>query len=181
MKTSPLHIQVNVHWPQLKMYLWIYIQSKSNSVPDHLFHIFQSEAKYWFTSEPFWRLCTWSFTYSKGNLDLCRSGSHSFSLLRGSGWEKPSHIPFLIICSRYWPLQDLTGIDISPLSLSSHLESVNRMEHYVYILSIYWIQIRWSLFMLGCRHNLFDSHLFIPNLDSCSLHIIYISINKYKW
>ena len=45
------------------------------------------------------------------------------------------------------------------------------------ILSSSWIQIRWSLFMLKCCRNLFASHLFMPNFDSCGLHIIYISIN----
>ena len=68
-----------------------------------------------------------------------------------------------------------------------------RISHFFYLLSgsgrkktshfilliLYssWIQIRWSLFKLKCRRILFASHLFMPNFDSCSLHIIYISIN----
>ena len=58
----------------------------------------QSKAKYWFTSETFWSLCTCHFKYSKVNLDWCRIRSH-FSLLCGSGRDETSHIPFLIICS----------------------------------------------------------------------------------
>ena len=77
----------------------------------------QSEATYWFASEPFWRLCTWRFTYSKGNLDWCRRRSHLFSLLCGSGREKTSHIPFLIICS--WTDPFMTWLVLRcPLCLS---------------------------------------------------------------
>ena len=104
----------------------------------------QSKATYWFSSDPFWRLCTCHFTYSKGNLDWCRRISHLFSLLRVSGKEKTSHFPFLILYSS-------------------------------------WIQIRWSLFLLKRLRILFVSHLFMPNFESCSLHIIYIPINIYKW
>ena len=103
----------------------------------------QSKATYWFSSEPFWRLCTWHFTYSKGNIYWCRRRSHFFSLLCVSGREKTSYLPFLFLYSS-------------------------------------WIQIIWSLFLLKRRRILFASHLFIPNVDSFSLYIIYISINIYK-
>ena len=59
----------------------------------------QSEATYWFASEPLWSHFTWHFTYAKGNLDWCRRRSNLFSLLCGSGREKTPHITFLIICS----------------------------------------------------------------------------------
>ena len=104
----------------------------------------QSKATYWFASEPLWRLCTWHFTYSEGNIYWCRRRSHFFSLLCVSGREKTPHFTFLILYSS-------------------------------------WIQIRWSLFLLKRLRVLFASHLFMPNFESCSLHIIYIPIYIYKW
>ena len=66
--------------------------------------LYQLEAVYWFASEPFWRLCTWRFTYSKGNLKWCRRRYHLFSLLHVSRRDNPYHSTFLIICSRNWSL-----------------------------------------------------------------------------
>ena len=56
--------------------------------------LFQSEATYWFYSEPFWRLRTWRFTYSKGNWAWCR---RRIPLLLFISWVwKGEYIPLSI-------------------------------------------------------------------------------------
>ena len=68
--------------------------------------------------------------WSKVNLDWCRRISHLFSLLRGSGREKTSHITFLIICSWHWSLYDLMGIAGFPyLGIPLNLAEPAYLEH----------------------------------------------------
>ena len=112
--------------------------------PDHVNFL----TTYWSASEPFRRLCTWRFTYSKGNLYWFRRRSHIFSLFCGSVMEKTSHIPFLIICSRHWSLYELMGIAGFPsLGMPLNLAEPAYLEHVssVFIFSLSVCERNWPL------------------------------------
>ena len=97
----------------------------------------QSKATYWFASEPFWRLCTWCFTYSKVNIDWCRRRSNFFTLFCVSGMEKTSHFPFLILYSSWILIKwSLFMFKCRRILLASHLLMPNFEScslHIIYI------------------------------------------------
>ena len=118
---------------------------------------------YWSASKPFWRLCTWRFTYSKGNIDWCRRIYHFFSLLRGSVREKTSQIPLLIICWRHWYLYDLMDISGFPsLGMPLDLTEPAYVEHVLYILLLFFTVCEWNWPLCIVTLHLLNSSLYWP-------------------
>ena len=87
-----------------------------------------------------WRRFTWFLTYFNRNLDWYRKRSHFFYLLWGSGRDKKSHIPFLIIWSQHWYLKDLIEVSGFPsLEIPLNLTYPEDLEH---IISIFLFFLR---------------------------------------